>query len=362
MTTARANHTATLLNGGLVLITGGRGQNNAEQSAELYDPATGTFTPTGSMAWVRESHTATLLPSGQVLVVTGTGECDAQLYDPNIGTFSPAGSLDDCRGMQTATLLANGKVLIAGGYYEKWDFSGDQTTWTDNFPTEVQLYYPSAGVFTITGPLSGGRIYHTATRLANGKVLVAGGQTYYYDHAASEIVYSHLSSCEIYDPNKGTFSTASPLMTARENHTAALLQNDKVLIVGGSGSVPAAAELYDPAEGAFVPTAFLKTHRESHTATLLANGQVLIAGGYATIGSWAPLASAEIYDPTSETFVPPAPSLPGPRDAGIRDGGVDASLPSLVVDSATDSGDSGNDARSATLDAPSYLPIDANSQ
>jgi len=77
------------------------------------------------------------------------------------------------------------------------------------------LYYPSAGVFTITGPLSGGRIYHTATRLANGKVLVAGGQTYYYDHAASEIVYSHLSSCEIYDPNKGTFSTASPLMTAR---------------------------------------------------------------------------------------------------------------------------------------------------
>ena len=119
MSVARSRHTATLLNNGKVLVAGGGGGSSCFASAELYDPATGTWSTTGSMNVARSGHTATLLNNGKVLVAGGTGGslpfASAELYDPATGTWSTTGSMNVSRGHHTATLLNNGKVLVAGG-------------------------------------------------------------------------------------------------------------------------------------------------------------------------------------------------------------------------------------------------------
>src|SRR5213078_2182015 len=113
----RYRHTATLLPSGKVLVAGGSNGSDLS-SAELYDPASGTWTATGSLGTARDAHTATLLPNGKVLVAggsTGSGLSSAELYDPASGTWTTTGSLGTARDAHTATLLPNGKVLVAGG-------------------------------------------------------------------------------------------------------------------------------------------------------------------------------------------------------------------------------------------------------
>jgi len=123
LATARYQHTATLLSSGKVLIAGGLIEYfETLASAEMYDPATGTFTGTGSLTTARFAHTATPLPSGEVLIAGGLAGpaisallASAELYDPAAGTFTTTGSLATARGRHTETLLPNGKVLIVGG-------------------------------------------------------------------------------------------------------------------------------------------------------------------------------------------------------------------------------------------------------
>ena len=146
--------------------------------------------------------------------------------------------------------------------------------------------------FDNTGSLAAARENHTATLLSNGKVLVVGG----FDGSSA------LASAELYDPTSGTWSATGGLATARRLHTATLLPNGKVLVAGGVGSSGylTSAELYDPASGSWAATNSLATAREYHTATLLPNGKVLVAGGYNSSSGY--LASAELYDPTSGTW------------------------------------------------------------
>src|SRR5437773_2543511 len=117
--TGRYWHTATLLPNGKVLVAGGYDGGSYLSSAELYHPATGTWSATGSLSTGRLVHTATLLPNGKVLVAGGIGNsgdlASAELYDPASGTWSATGSLSTARYVPTATLLPNGKVLVAGG-------------------------------------------------------------------------------------------------------------------------------------------------------------------------------------------------------------------------------------------------------
>ncbi|HTT72204.1 MAG TPA: kelch repeat-containing protein, partial [Anaeromyxobacteraceae bacterium] len=242
MAAARALHTATLLFSGKVLVVGGYGTTDGgyNASAELFDPATGTFSATGSLTTARYYHTAVLLPSGKVLVLGGYSSNvldSAELYDPVAGTFSPTGHLTTARQLSSATVLASGQVLVAGGIG-----SGGAIA-------SAELYDPVAGTFNATGSLAAARSEHTATLLSSGKVLIAGGE------GAGGV----LSSGELYDPAAGTFSATGSLAAARYQHSATALTSGKVLVVGGFGttSALASAEVYDPAAGTFSATGSL---------------------------------------------------------------------------------------------------------
>jgi hypothetical protein len=243
---AREFHTATLLPDGRVLIAGGMNWDlmTVAASAELYDPATGTFSPTGPMATARAAHTATLLADGRVLI-TGGEYLDggtnwaylssAELYDPKTGKFSPSGSMVDNRFNHTATLLSNGRVLIAGGYGEIAGGYGEAVL------DSAELYDPETGRFSPTGAPTDSRVGHTATLLDDGRVLIAGGGSF-------------SDSAELYDPKTGTFIQTGPMTNNRYNHAATLLQDGRVLVAGGLLSAAlASAELYDPKTGQFSP-------------------------------------------------------------------------------------------------------------
>jgi hypothetical protein len=288
----RSGQTATLLPNGNVLVAGGyysvsqAGNGGISASEELYDPATGTFSATGSLVTARTSHTATLLPNGKVLIAGGWAglndtTASAELYDPATGTFSVTGSMVTGRGNHTATLLPNGKVLIAGGQ----SVTGPPTAQIIVYLASAELYDPATGAFSATGNMTDARLYHTAMILNTGKVLVAGGQG----------IASFLTSAELYDPTSGTFSPTGSLLAGRNRHSATLLNNGQVLITGGGLS---SIELYDPAAGTFSSGGGMMTARFGHTATLLTNGNVLAAGGGETLDT---LGSAELYVPDSLT-------------------------------------------------------------
>jgi hypothetical protein len=307
MTSARESHTATLLNDGKVLVAGGdasevlrycgppvpipgsscKSHHVPLASAELFDPASGSFTETGTMAAPRTLHTATLLGNGKVLVVGGDSGDDfstplatAEIFDISTGMFMPTGNMVSARAGHTATLLANGKVLVAGGS------SGDV----------AELFDPATGEFTATGSMETSRTNGTATLLKNGDVLVSGG----VDASGNPV-----ATAELFDPTTGMFTPTGSMSVARAAHTATLLTSGEVLVTGGRSSgganttVMATAELFDPATGAFVLTGSMESPRERHTATKRTDGKVLVTGGLSETGD---LSTAELFDPATGVF------------------------------------------------------------
>jgi hypothetical protein len=346
MSSAHVDHTATLLSNGKVLVASGEGSTNPDASnqqitlgAELYDPSAGTFTPTGSMTIGRFNQAATTLSDGRLLITGGysvvntrTATATAEIYDPTTGAFTPTGSMTVARAEHASTSLPNGGVLVAGGFSSLGFFGGTQLSTAEiydptsgnfkglghmAFPhsrivapllpngavllasgTTAELFFPTdppflVQEFTATGSLNTARELHTATQLSNGLVLIAGG---------SGSSGSALASAELYNPLTGTFTATGNLNTARYYHTATLLPNGTVLIAGGLGSSSnplTSTELYNPATGTFTATGSLNSARRSHTATLLPSGTVLIAGGFGSSGA---LPSAELYNPATGTF------------------------------------------------------------
>jgi hypothetical protein len=299
MAHARGFDTATRLADGRVLFAGGDpatwdfgGRYIA--TAELYDPSTGVFIATGTLATARNMHTATLLLDGRVLIAGGSDTVahsidSAEIFDPTTGTFGPTGSMTVARAFHTATLLADGRVLIAGGTSDSWTGA--------RFLASAEIFDPTIGTFSATGAMADKRGSHTATRLADGRVLITGGT------ATGD---ARLTSAEIYDPTTGTFTTTGSMAAARTFQEATLLVDGRVLVSGGDpagwiydGPFLASAEIYDPKTGTFTATGSMADTLTNHSATLLPDGRVLIAGGY---NGSADVTAAELYDPTTGTF------------------------------------------------------------
>ncbi len=294
MNVARSTHSATRLLDGRVLITGGTNPH-AVNSTEIFDPATEQFTPGASMSVRRATSEAVRLNDGRVMTIAG--RCDncggfvtntVEIFTPGLGTWSPAAPLPVALTNHRAVLLPDGRVLVAGGYdgFTPITYSG------------VYIYHPLVNSWQTMTPLSLPRMNHTATLLQDGRILIAGG--------GPAATFSGHTQVEIYDPSgsggSGQTTPASPVAVPRYIHTATLLQDGKVLLVGGqngAGSI-AQAELYNYASGAWTAPASLAESRVTHTATLLPSGRVLISGGYQVVGGHitSRLASAEIFGPS----------------------------------------------------------------
>lgn len=163
-----------------------------------------------------------------------------------------------------------------------------------------------AASWSFTGTLEQARLYATGTVLPNGEVLVVGGS-----YRGTFVQYG-LTSAELYNPSTGTSSFTGSLNTGRYSHTATLLNNGTVLVVGGldNNTRLSSAELYHPSTGRFTVTGGEHSVRSGASVTLLGNGTVLFAGGY---DGTQYLSSAEIYDTSTGTFTVIAGSLNTPR-------------------------------------------------
>ncbi|MGQ0520892.1 MAG: DUF7948 domain-containing protein [Actinomycetota bacterium] len=290
--TARVATRSVLLADGRVLLAGGRDRQNgtAVASAEVYDPKTGTWALTGSMTVGRTAHTATLLRNGKVLVTGGaTGNlttnaqpqlATAELFDPATGTWSATGTMATSRYLHSAHLLRDGRVLVAGGRFcaspppASCDFT--------QFTASAEIYDPATGAFTATGSMSVPRHTTEATILNDGRILIPAG----FGGPSS----GH-NSADVFDPATNTWTPTGPLNIGRSRQGAVTLRDGRVLIAGGFSGANT-AELYDPATNKWTLTGSPNSSgRNNFFMGLLPNGRVLLAGGGP--GGF----TAEIYDP-----------------------------------------------------------------
>ncbi len=390
MTEPSDGHTATLLESGKVLIVGA-------QFANLYDPATGQFTPTAGQplyvdAWYgggRFLHAAIRLQNGKVLIAGGGNIFSrldmqpdlpapytvyAELYDPATDTFAPTGSMITERYDFQPVLLSDGRVLIAGGQgcCVAIPFAGGGALLSDSTLASAEIYDPATGTFDSIGDpgnparLNAPRGQVNVAPLADGRFLFAGGLAYELSPTANgtDVFYRHHATADIYDPVEQTFTPIAPMAFARSGaatvslpdgsvHLAynglepvsgdwistaqaerfdpvsqtfsklnrppvygpyeenrdirrgvVRLDSGRILLAGGlgfSGAASFSADLYDPATDTYARTqGDLVTPRISHTATKLADGRVLLAGGVCFDSAICPsvfLDGAEIYDP-----------------------------------------------------------------
>jgi len=260
MSGGRARHTATRLRDGRVLVVGGistvlRGNGiftNQVADAEIYDPVANRWSVTGPMATYRLDQTATILTDGRVLIAGGQdGLTSTEIYDATKDRWDAGASMGQGRLGQAATLLANGDVLVAGG-----GVGSDA-----NALSAVERYDPRRNSWAPRTSMAQGRVGHTATLLRNGKVLVVGS--------------TNKTRSVLYDPARNDWSDTGPLMV-RYNQTATRLPDGRVLIAGGYGiDSLASVLLYDPTRVAPTPP---KPLDQRLLAALLLGGVIVGAG------------------------------------------------------------------------------------
>jgi hypothetical protein len=290
---ARFSHTATLLADGKVLLAGGMERNGVWlDSSELYDPDSGRFTPSGRMLSRRAGAMAVLLRNGKVLIAGGTDGsgkslASSELFDPLTGTFSAGPVMFSPRSHGVAVLLKDGRVLFAGGCAD-----GD-----NDRLSSAEVYDPVTGKFLLTGSMQTRRGAFNAVRLNDGRVLVTGGMS------TGELPNPTIeASAEVFDPASGRFTATSPMSTARYKHGIALLADGRVLVIGGQtagayGPQLSSTEIFDPARARFLHGPEMKFRRFKllQGVAVLNDGRVLVGGG---------ADQPEIYDPRTSSFTP----------------------------------------------------------
>ncbi len=307
----RAATTATLLPDGRVLLAGGYAISGStclmESRIEILDPASGTSAVAGQLVTPRAQHTATLLPDGRVLITGGIGgpaqseECpdvppflaSAEVIDPSTGASTATGPLLTERAGHSATLLDDGRVFVAGGSNQ---FGS---------PRSAELYDPATGTFSATAPAGSEHLFGSAPKLADGRVFLAGAN----------------DGSEIYDPSRQAAATegrpapqavgphrAVDMTDQRTGHVAIPLRDGRVLVAGGAGGANnnrlASAEVFSPTTSTFSPVGPMAGPRQGDATyvgfvgTLLPDGRALVVGG--SNGE----ESAEIFDPSTGLFGP----------------------------------------------------------
>ncbi len=277
MTVPRSVHTATILKNGQVFIAGGildsRGIEINNKSTEFYDPLKNTFSKGPDMNRLRAGHTATLLEDGNILITGGFDSSgflkDAELFITNEGTFEKVLSqMTQPRAAHTATLLNNGKVLIVGGV--NGGIKANET---------IDLYDPNTRAFSQVGILNTSRTGHTASLLKNGDVLIVGGSSNWRTDV--------LSSCEIFNPQTNKLRMAGDLNIKRNKHAAVVLNNGNVLIIAGSSTALEISGRYNTAEifdsktqkFSLLPSHLNKSRfKITNAGAILPNGNAIIAG------------------------------------------------------------------------------------
>ena len=235
----RFGHTATLLGDGRVLVVGGNAPTIdgdlewtyrfSHRSAEIYDPATNSWSVASSLAFPREGHTATLLGTGEVLVTGGSlfdeAVAASEVFDPVVGQWRVAGSPAEPRWAHSATALPDGRVIIVGGMVKFWG---------NHLAQSSELFDPATATWSSAGSVLT-RVAHTATSLPDGRLFIAGGIS--YDVAWREVT---LGSTQIYDWRTGEWIEAAPMQYPRFFHLAAPFSGNSVLLAGGDmGIAPA---------------------------------------------------------------------------------------------------------------------------
>jgi hypothetical protein len=349
-------HAAVGLPDGRVLVVGGWQGHRPVGSAELWDPVTETFTPTGTLEPARNHASATLLQDGRVLVAGGfagnyeyrsNAVARADLWDPATGSFTETGSLVVARAGHSATLLPDGRVMVTGGGpTEVWDPATGEFRQLGPVVGEPAIQLPDGRSLVVGGTsakvweqgstnaseaglLLEARTDHSATLLGDGWVLVVGGRAHPgtgesgsitdegFEIVADRESPSRLASAELWDPTTGLFTPAGSLARGRVGHTATLLPDGRVLILGGEGIVDVVgnrgyrdnpgAELWDPVTRTFSAAPSLVETRADHSAILLADGRVLVVGGKGPEDGGTFLRSVEIYDPNGGVVPTPTP-------------------------------------------------------
>jgi hypothetical protein len=273
-----ADGTFLLVGGGI--NSGAQLGSNGLLATQAFDASTGTFRRVGDLGSRHDAGgTATALRDGTVLVAGGQvpGVAATERYDPASGRWAFAGNMTTARRGHTATRLADGRVLIAGGVI-CCTTPGEIVTGT------AEIYDPASGAFQPTGSLVLARGFHTATLLADGRVLITGGFVGAQDTTAST---------EIYDPSTGQFSPAGAMQVPRIGHSAIALTDGRVLVLGGLHAT-APTDIFEPSAGRWSPGPILQPAWAASTATLLRNGRVLIFGGADALGF--PVSTVLLYE------------------------------------------------------------------
>jgi serine protease inhibitor len=325
----RASTHAVLLADGRVLVVGSDnvctpgGAWDESVAAEVFDPAVGSWAPTGSLNAPRTDFVAVALPDGIALVVGGLTSADpadgvfgayssAKLYDPATGTWSATGLMGTARTEPVAALLPDGTVLVAGGAYV--DDRGGRSL------ASAEIYDPETGAWSRTGDMGAARRGARAVTLADGRVLVVG-DTY---------EGNSLASAEIYDPASGEWTPAGTLAQRRDDFALVALPDGGALVAGGTffseDAIVATAttERFDPMTSTWSASGTMLTPAASRSAVVLGHGRVLVAGGISagtTPDSPGPverpaIVDAETYDPATGTWTATTP-LPEPREGGV---------------------------------------------